>query len=102
VYQVQLPDGHIEEFSANMIAECIYSQLDDKGRQYILLDAIIDHRTTSDKLPEEELFQVSENGDIHQRRTTKGWKLCVSWKDGSTSWEPLKDMKEAYPVQVAE
>jgi len=102
VYQVQLHDGHIKEFSANIIAECIYSQLDDEGRQYVLFDAIIDHRTTSDKLPEEELFQVSENGNIHQQRTTKGWQLCVSWKDRSTSWEPLKDMKEAYPVQVAE
>jgi hypothetical protein len=102
VYQVQLPDGHIEEFSANIIAECIYSQLDDEGRQYVLLDAIIDHRTTSDRLPEENLFQISTSGNIHHRRTTRGWQLCVLWKDNSTSWEPLKDMKEAYPIQVAE
>ena len=25
-----------------------------------------------------------------------------SWKDGSTFWENLKDMKEAYPIQVAD
>jgi len=102
VYQVQLPDGHVEEFSANIIAECIYSQLDNEGRQYVLIDSIIDHKTTDDKLPEEQLYQISHNGNIHQRRTTKGWQLCTLWKDGSTSWEPLKDMKEAYPVQVAE
>jgi hypothetical protein len=24
------------------------------------------------------------------------------WKDGSTSWEALKDLKESFPVQVAE
>jgi hypothetical protein len=28
--------------------------------------------------------------------------LCVQWKDGSTSWQSLKDLKEAYPVAVAE
>jgi hypothetical protein len=33
---------------------------------------------------------------------TEGWKLCVQWKDGSTNWELLSDMKEAYPVQTAE
>jgi hypothetical protein len=26
----------------------------------------------------------------------------VSWKDGSSDWVPLKDLKDAYPVQVAE
>ena len=26
----------------------------------------------------------------------------MSWKDGSTSWVPLKDLKESNPVKVAE
>ena len=32
----------------------------------------------------------------------KGWKLLVQWKDGSTTWGPLKDHKESDPVRVAE
>ena len=28
--------------------------------------------------------------------------MLVQWKDGSTTWVSLKDMKESYPVQVAE
>jgi hypothetical protein len=28
--------------------------------------------------------------------------MLIKWKDGSTTWVALKDMKEAYPVQVAE
>ena len=36
------------------------------------------------------------------RRTTKNWQLLVQWKDGSTSWTPLKDLKESNPVEVAE
>jgi hypothetical protein len=34
--------------------------------------------------------------------TTKGWKLLVEWRDGTTDWLPLKDLKESYPVQVVE
>jgi hypothetical protein len=33
---------------------------------------------------------------------TKGWKLCVKWKDGTASWEWLTDLKESYPIKVAE
>jgi hypothetical protein len=35
------------------------------------------------------------------RKTTKGWHLCVEWKDGTTSWERLADLKESNPVEVA-
>jgi hypothetical protein len=34
--------------------------------------------------------------------TTKGWKLLIEWRDGTTDWLPLKDLRESYPVQVAE
>ena len=37
-----------------------------------------------------------------RHRTTKGWKLLVEWKDGSQDWLPLKDLKESYPIEVAE
>jgi hypothetical protein len=28
--------------------------------------------------------------------------LCVEWKDGTTIWEHLVDLKESNPVEVAE
>ena len=42
------------------------------------------------------------NGRQYHRKTTKGWKLCIEWKDGTTSWERLADLKESYPIEVAE
>jgi hypothetical protein len=33
---------------------------------------------------------------------TKGWQLCIKWHNGSTSWENLKDLKEANPFKTAE
>ena len=41
LYQVQFPNGHLEEYSANIIAQNIYSELDTEGFRYILLDFII-------------------------------------------------------------
>jgi hypothetical protein len=33
LYQVQFPNGHVEEYSANVIAQNIYSELDTEGHQ---------------------------------------------------------------------
>jgi hypothetical protein len=35
-------------------------------------------------------------------KTTNGWYFCVEWKDGTTSWERMADLKESNPVEVAE
>lgn len=102
LYQVRFSDGNVAEYSANVISKCIYSQVDSEGRQYVLQDEILDYKRTGDEVDESQILQVSHNGNIHKRRTTKGWKICVKWKDGSTSCESLKDMKESYPIQVAE
>ena len=37
-----------------------------------------------------------------RHETTIGWELLAQWKDESTSWVSLKDLKESYPVQTAE
>jgi hypothetical protein len=100
LYQVMFPDGNVVEYSENVITECIYYQVDDEGRQYMLMDEIVDWKKTNEA--RETIPQVSHNGNVHPHRTTKGIKLCIKWKDGSTSWENLKDLKESYPLQVAE
>ena len=33
---------------------------------------------------------------------TQGWYPCIEWKDGTTSWENLSNLKESYPVELAE
>jgi len=102
LYQVQFPAGHVEEFSANVIAQNIYSQLDSEGHCYLMLEAIVNYKKDENAIPMEERFVVANNSKFHKRRTTQGWHLCIQWVDGSTSWEPLKDLKESFPVQVAE
>ena len=86
-----------------MIAEYLYSQVDDEGNEFLLLDEIIDHCKDDPAITAEEVT-VDPTGakNQHYVQTTKGWKLSVTWKDVSTSWEPLKYLKEAKPIQVAE
>ena len=44
----------------------------------------------------------TQAGNLVPKRTTKGWKLLIEWANGSMDWVRLAEMKEAYPVQVAE
>jgi hypothetical protein len=66
-----------------------------------LLDEIIDHQKGADAVTiADGYYEV--NGQRKPKVTTRGWELCVQWKDASTSWVPLKLLKESNPVKVAE
>ena len=41
-------------------------------------------------------------GEGQRAAAPKNWKLCVEFKDGSTSWIRLAEMKESFPVETAE
>jgi hypothetical protein len=98
---VEFADGDVLEYAANVIAENLYSSVDQDGKRFVLMDSIVDHKMNELALTKADAF-IELKGKRVRRMTTKGWKLCVQWKDGSTSWECLKDLKESYPVQVAE
>ena len=87
-YEVEFPDGQVAEYSTNVIAENMYTQCDTEGNQYLLLDEIIDwQKDKSEAVKKDDKYVYSHNGNRHYLKTTKGWKLCVKWKDGTTSWE---------------
>ncbi len=82
----------MSEYSTNVIAESIYSMVD-----------IIDHRVDMNQAVLcNNAWTVNHKGDWRQKQITKGWELCVSWKDQSIAWIPQKDLKESNLVQVAE
>lgn len=101
IWDVEFVDGMTEAFAANTIAEAIYAQVDDEGNEYLILDDIIDHKQGADALRGDDVF-IQHNGKAHPKRTTKGWSLCVQWRDKSSSWMSLSDLKESNPIQVAE
>jgi len=101
VYCVEFDDGDVCELTANVIAKSMYASCDADGNEYILFDSFVDCKSNS-KAVTKDTQRIVHNGRNSLRRSTFGWHLCVQWKDGSTSWQSLKDLKEAYPVAVAE
>ena len=100
-YIVEFEDGTEAELAANAIAQSMYAQCDEDGNQYLLFDSIVDYRRSTTALCYADQ-KVTRNGRTTIRRSTAGWQLCVQWKDGSTSWQKLSDMKESHPIETAE
>ena len=102
LYEVEYIDGTVEIMPANLIAENLLAQVDEEGHRQMLMEEIIDHRKTSDAIEKINGFMVNKSSNTKRRvMTTKGWHICVQWKDGSTSWVTLKDLKNAYPIELA-
>jgi Reverse transcriptase (RNA-dependent DNA polymerase) len=101
-YVVEFTDGTEENYFANVIAENMFAQVDGEGRQYLLMEEITDHRRNELAVKADDGFVITRNGNKVPKKTTTGWELMVTWKDGSSDWIKLKDIKDSYPVQVAE
>jgi hypothetical protein len=101
VYDIQFPDGHTESYAANIIVENMYAQVDSEGNQFLLLSEIMDHRSDATAIQMEHKY-IQQGANQTIQKTTKGWFLQVQWKDGTSSWEPLRNLKESNPIEVAE
>ena len=76
VYEVEMDSGEFEEYTANIIAENIYAQIDGDGYTTYMLDEIVDHKYTDEALRLDDAIEYKHNQQVH-RKTTKGWKICV-------------------------
>ena len=103
VYELEFPDGRVDEYSVNVISENLMQQVDSDGWDCGLLEEIIDFRKDSRiAVPVSSGFVNTTSGQKRPVITTKGWDLKVKWKDQSTSWIPLAALKESNPVEVSE
>jgi hypothetical protein len=100
-YDVEFNNGTIAELTANKIAECMYAQCDPGGNQYVLLDCFVDFNKSPTAISLADQSIVVK-GRPSKHRSMYGWKICCQWKDGSTTWESLKDLKESHPLEMAE
>ena len=71
-YVVEFTDGSTENYFANVIAECMYAQIDTEGNQCQLLSKITDHRSDKSSV---------ETGTGSQRRRPVGGHF---WSHGKT------------------
>jgi len=59
--------------AANIIAEVIFSQVDEEGRDFLMLDEIVEHeRDAKEALNSSNCWDVKKNGNKILIPTTKG------------------------------
>ena len=98
----RLPESHSRalRWAANVIAENLFSKVDSKGRSHTILQEMVDHMSDGHAIQRQDGFTRSKNGRLVPKVTMTGWKLLVQWKDGSTDWIPLKDLKCSNPIEL--
>ena len=103
MYEVELADGRIKEYGANIIAENMLTQVDSNGFSLALMEGIIDYKHDDlIAIPKAEKSITTGRGQRRLWKTMAGWKLLVKWKDQSESWVKLSELKESHPVETAE
>jgi hypothetical protein len=101
-YTFTFDDGDETVLNVNLIPEAMHAQCDPDGNQYVLLDSIIDHRRLDTAIRLSDQKVVQPDRWTYLKRSTIGWQVCCQWKDGSTSWENLADLKDSHPLETAE
>jgi hypothetical protein len=102
LYEVQFVDGSQQALVANAIAMNMFAQVDEEGHRHVMLKEISDFRKDASAVTAQDAMFTMPNGTVRRRQTTKGWSLLAEWKDGSSNWIPLKDLKNSHPLEVAE
>lgn len=90
LYEVDYSNDQRVVLAANLIAQCTFARIDDKGNRHVIFSEIIDHRITGKEVKPENAYIISKR----KVDTTIGHEILLLSKDGSTTWEALEDIKE--------
>ena len=96
LYNVEFLDGAVRRYVANIIA------CDADGLYTNSMATVLDHKRDGTSVPMSEKYFTTKHGKRTMRRSTEGWSFHIKWRDGTTSWVDLKDLKETNPVDIAE
>ena len=77
LYEVEYPDGTTEQLESNITAENILSQVDSEGHHYKVLTEVTDHNNDDSAISKVDGYIKSGSGNLHRKRTTRGWKLLM-------------------------
>lgn len=101
-YEIEYDDGTTDRYYANIIAENLYSQVDSEGNRHLVFKEMVDHKSDGSAIIKQDGYTISKNGNKVSKKTTRGWQLCVEWRDGTTDWIDLKDLRDSNPIEVEE
>jgi hypothetical protein len=71
-YEIEFPDGISAEYTANVISENMYAQCDIEGRQYNLMEGIVEHKKDGSTVEPADMY-INHGSNTQLRKTTKGW-----------------------------
>jgi hypothetical protein len=94
-YELEFSDGSKARANANLIAENLYSMVNEQGKVHNIFKGIIDHRFPVKRM-------VSFEGETAARLFTKDGELQVQWVSDKTTWIPYGRLKRSNPIEVAE
>ena len=57
-YEIEFSEGDVTEFTANVMAENMFSQCDDAGNQYRLMSGIMDHNSNDKAVSKSDRYVV--------------------------------------------
>ena len=103
LYEVKFDNGQVCEYSANVITENMLAQVDSDGFTLRLMDGIVYHKVDCAlAVSKTDKWVYNRHGWRCLHKTTAGGWLLVRWKDENETWMKLLDMKESYPIEMAE
>ena len=102
LYEAVLLSEKGVEVSANQVDKYILTLNDAESNKFIKLRDILDHGSNYKSIWKEYGFVHSPNTSLEESNITKGWYLQVEWVDWTNKSEIIANLKESYPMQVAE
>ena len=69
-YTVEFEDGSTDSYAANVIAENMFSQVDEHGNEFLLLKEIVDHRKDNSAVSIDDGWFTDCAGRKQRRLTT--------------------------------
>ena len=72
MYEVEYRYGYVAAMAANVIAENLFSQFDQKGNIFVLIDSIMDTRTNGTQKLQQYEFVITNISTKRRKNTTKG------------------------------
>ena len=109
LYEIKFEDGTSAAYGANIIAENMWRMCNNEGFHEDLLHLIVDIRFCKNAVKDGLIYNPKEKRVL--KKTTRGVDLLCAIKNGQNAdgsdrivktWHPLKELKESYPIQVAE
>ena len=102
IYNVETSDDNIRKYTANVIAENLWNQVDDDAYKFHIIYETIRHRKNDNVISKDDGFYETKTGVKRKLITTKVWDVQVRWETGETSYISLKDIKKNNIIKITE